>query len=190
MDILSPKHNGHCKWDGDVRPAGTISAPRTALEALASMQSFLRGRPKTFESMDKAIEWANCHLLLQSCLREKGEVWAGKQSSQTQWNVHVQLRLLMKKDQDYMQIRSATVLREQQRLPRRKDQDYRQIRSATVLREQHRLLIKEDQDYRQIRSATVLREQQRLLIRKDQDYRQIRSATVLRKQHRLLMKED
>ncbi|KAH9512722.1 Protein phosphatase methylesterase 1 [Bulinus truncatus] len=30
----------------------------TALEALASMQSFLRGRPKTFESMDKAIEWA------------------------------------------------------------------------------------------------------------------------------------
>ncbi|CAL1543005.1 unnamed protein product [Lymnaea stagnalis] len=30
----------------------------TALEALASMQSFLRGRPKTFESMEKAIEWA------------------------------------------------------------------------------------------------------------------------------------
>ncbi|KAI8761823.1 protein phosphatase methylesterase 1 isoform X1 [Biomphalaria glabrata] len=30
----------------------------TALEALTSMQSFLRGRPRTFESMDKAIEWA------------------------------------------------------------------------------------------------------------------------------------
>ncbi|XP_035826835.1 protein phosphatase methylesterase 1 isoform X2 [Aplysia californica] len=30
----------------------------TAMESLASMQSFLRGRPKTFDTMDKAIEWA------------------------------------------------------------------------------------------------------------------------------------
>ncbi|XP_059147254.1 protein phosphatase methylesterase 1-like isoform X3 [Physella acuta] len=30
----------------------------TALEALASMQSFLRGRPKSFETIEKAIEWA------------------------------------------------------------------------------------------------------------------------------------
>uniref|UniRef100_A0A0B6ZEA4 Protein phosphatase methylesterase 1 n=1 Tax=Arion vulgaris TaxID=1028688 RepID=A0A0B6ZEA4_9EUPU len=30
----------------------------TAMEALSSMQSFLRGRPKLFDSMDMAIEWA------------------------------------------------------------------------------------------------------------------------------------
>lgn len=30
----------------------------TALEALANMQSFLRGRPKSFSSLEKAIEWA------------------------------------------------------------------------------------------------------------------------------------
>jgi len=30
----------------------------TAMDALTSMQSFLRGRPKTFDSMDKAIEWS------------------------------------------------------------------------------------------------------------------------------------
>jgi len=30
----------------------------TALEALANMQSFLRGRPKSFASLEKAIEWA------------------------------------------------------------------------------------------------------------------------------------
>ena len=30
----------------------------TALEALANMQSFLRGRPKSFASIERAIEWA------------------------------------------------------------------------------------------------------------------------------------
>lgn len=30
----------------------------TAMDALSSMQSFLRGRPKVFDSMEKAIEWA------------------------------------------------------------------------------------------------------------------------------------
>lgn len=30
----------------------------TALEALANMQSFLRGRPKSFATLEKAIEWA------------------------------------------------------------------------------------------------------------------------------------
>ena len=29
----------------------------TALDALTSMQSFLRGRPKTFKSLEHAIEW-------------------------------------------------------------------------------------------------------------------------------------
>jgi len=29
----------------------------TAMEALSSMQSFLRGRPKTFTSLEGAIEW-------------------------------------------------------------------------------------------------------------------------------------
>ena len=29
----------------------------TALEALASMQSFLRGRPSVFKSLEHAIEW-------------------------------------------------------------------------------------------------------------------------------------
>ena len=29
----------------------------TALDALNSMQSFLRGRPQTFKSLEKAIEW-------------------------------------------------------------------------------------------------------------------------------------
>lgn len=29
----------------------------TALEALSSMQSFLRGRPKIFKSLEHAIEW-------------------------------------------------------------------------------------------------------------------------------------
>ena len=29
----------------------------TALEALTSMQSFLRGRPSTFKSLENAIEW-------------------------------------------------------------------------------------------------------------------------------------
>lgn len=29
----------------------------TALEALSSMQSFLRGRPKVFSSLEHAIEW-------------------------------------------------------------------------------------------------------------------------------------
>lgn len=29
----------------------------TALEALSSMQSFLRGRPKVFSSLEQAIEW-------------------------------------------------------------------------------------------------------------------------------------
>lgn len=29
----------------------------TALEALSSMQSFLRGRPKVFKSLEHAIEW-------------------------------------------------------------------------------------------------------------------------------------
>lgn len=29
----------------------------TALEALSSMQSFLRGRPKVFNSLEQAIEW-------------------------------------------------------------------------------------------------------------------------------------
>ena len=29
----------------------------TALDALSSMQSFLRGRPKVFKSVDGAIEW-------------------------------------------------------------------------------------------------------------------------------------
>ena len=30
----------------------------TALDALSSMQSFLRGRPKNFPSIDNAVEWA------------------------------------------------------------------------------------------------------------------------------------
>jgi protein phosphatase methylesterase 1 len=30
----------------------------TALEALSNMQTFLRGRPKSFESLERAIEWA------------------------------------------------------------------------------------------------------------------------------------
>ena len=30
----------------------------TALEALSSMQAFLRGRPKAFRSLEHAIEWA------------------------------------------------------------------------------------------------------------------------------------
>ncbi len=30
----------------------------TALDALQSMQSFLRGRPKQFKSLEYAIEWA------------------------------------------------------------------------------------------------------------------------------------
>ena len=29
----------------------------TAMEALNSMQSFLRSRPKTFKSLENAIEW-------------------------------------------------------------------------------------------------------------------------------------
>ena len=29
----------------------------TALEALASMQAFLRGRPSVFRSLEHAIEW-------------------------------------------------------------------------------------------------------------------------------------
>ena len=29
----------------------------TALEAITSMQSFLRGRPKSFKSLEHAIEW-------------------------------------------------------------------------------------------------------------------------------------
>ena len=29
----------------------------TAMDALASMQSFLRGRPKNFRSLEQAIEW-------------------------------------------------------------------------------------------------------------------------------------
>lgn len=29
----------------------------TAMDALSSMQSFLRGRPKTFTSLENAIEW-------------------------------------------------------------------------------------------------------------------------------------
>ena len=29
----------------------------TAMEALSSMQSFLRGRPKVFKSIEHAIEW-------------------------------------------------------------------------------------------------------------------------------------
>jgi len=29
----------------------------TALEALTSMQAFLRGRPKVFRSLEHAIEW-------------------------------------------------------------------------------------------------------------------------------------
>jgi protein phosphatase methylesterase 1 len=29
----------------------------TALEALASMQNFLRGRPSVFKSLEHAIEW-------------------------------------------------------------------------------------------------------------------------------------
>ena len=33
----------------------------TALEALSSMQSFLRGRPKVFKSVEHAIEWWYVH---------------------------------------------------------------------------------------------------------------------------------
>lgn len=33
----------------------------TAMEALASMQSFLRSRPKHFGSLDQAIEWRYMH---------------------------------------------------------------------------------------------------------------------------------
>lgn len=29
----------------------------TALDALSSMQSFLRGRPKSFKSLEAAVEW-------------------------------------------------------------------------------------------------------------------------------------
>lgn len=32
----------------------------TAMEALASMQSFLRSRPKHFPSLEQAIEWRYC----------------------------------------------------------------------------------------------------------------------------------
>ncbi|PSN37996.1 Protein phosphatase methylesterase 1 [Blattella germanica] len=43
----------------------------TALDALASMQSFLRGRPSSFTSLEHAIEWcvrsAQLHILLTSC---------------------------------------------------------------------------------------------------------------------------
>lgn len=38
----------------------------TALEALSSMQSFLRGRPKTFTSLENAIEWWYLSLLPNS----------------------------------------------------------------------------------------------------------------------------
>jgi len=37
----------------------------TAMDALASMQSFLRGRPNKFSSLQHAIEWRRVHLNTQ-----------------------------------------------------------------------------------------------------------------------------
>ena len=34
-----------------------IPMPGTAMEALSSMQSFLRGRPSSFQSLEQGIEW-------------------------------------------------------------------------------------------------------------------------------------
>lgn len=39
----------------------------TALDALSSMQSFLRGRPKTFHSLEYAIEWAQRSGQVRNC---------------------------------------------------------------------------------------------------------------------------